>query len=483
MIISTTSPSSSLASAVVSAFAPTTAPRLSGTTTRSGGGGGTGRFLHRYQHQQQELRQLLFPLMGNVKGAGGEDGNDDEYDDEDYIDFADDDSGDSSSFSSSSYLPPGRSPEIKYIFLISDATGVTARSTLLKSLAQFDTCVNDDGDKMNDKNASANASTITTTASAAATGTCEVRTRTFTFIRSPAALTQILRTASTKHACVMYTLADPLLRQLAVDECQHLNIICYVDLMGPTLDVLAKYLDEEPIGSPQRRANTKRRNSLGDSYYERINAVEFALKADDGQSPWLLCEADIVVVGVSRSGKTPLSVVMSQTMSLKVANIPLVLEVPPPKQLFDDVDPRRVFCLTIAPSELRKIRSNRLEKRGVRDMERKLEEQQRRQQSSSSSSWSMSPEIPKSMYADRSYLMRDLANARSLCEQHGWTEIDVTGRAVEETATYIVELFNQRFCSDRQQQTQDDDDVSGNDDLMRSPSPKIVISPPPSQLG
>jgi regulator of PEP synthase PpsR (kinase-PPPase family) len=122
-------------------------------------------------------------------------------------------------------------------------------------------------------------------------------------------------------------------------------------------------------------------------------------------------------------------VVLSQTMSLKVANIPLVLEVPPPSQLLELVDPRRVFCLTIAPTELRKIRTSRLERRNVKKVEAKFEASAKAQ----------------SNYADRAYLLKDLKNARALAEQHNWTAIDVTGRAVEETATIIVEMFNERF--------------------------------------
>ncbi|KAL3907200.1 MAG: hypothetical protein SGILL_008967 [Bacillariaceae sp.] len=331
-------------------------------------------------------------------------------------------------------LPPGRKPETKLIFLVSDATGVTARSTLLKSLAQYDSCSEDymdDGpvvDLAEDDDNSADFG-----------GKC-VRTRCFTFIRSPQALQQILKTATAKQACVMYTLADPELRQLAGEYCAS-NNIHHVDMMGPSLDVLSEFLDKEPLGIPSRLSpRTKRRSYLGDQYYSRINAVEFTLKADDGQSPWLLPEADIVLVGVSRSGKTPLSVVLSQTMSLKVANIPLVMEVPPPTQLLEQVDPRRIFCLTIAPSELRKIRTSRMERRGIKAMEEKYD--------------------TKSNYADRSYLLKDLASARKLSDEHGWAEVDVTGRAVEETATLIMELFSERFLSSSGVDGDDDDDDS-----------------------
>lgn len=270
-------------------------------------------------------------------------------------------------------------------------------------------------------------------------GPCDVRTRTFTFVRSSQALSNILAVAKEKRACVMYTIAKAELRAHAGEECRRLHL-AHVDLIGPSLDTLGTFLDQEPLGIPALFTNPNRgkdgkksAQNLGDSYYQRIDAVEFCLKADDGQAPWLLPEADIVLVGVSRSGKTPLSVVLSQTMSLKVANIPLVMEVPPPIQLLEEVDPNRVFCLTISPSELRRIRTNRLERRGVREMESQLEEK--------------GITMAKSNYADRNYILKDLSSVRQLCQKHNWTEVDVTGRAVEETATSIVEIFNQRFDS------------------------------------
>eukprot|EP00536_Pseudo-nitzschia_multiseries_P006576 jgi/Psemu1/304255/fgenesh1_kg.142_\ len=318
-----------------------------------------------------------------------------------------------------------------------------SRSILLKSLAQFDTCAEekapyDTNDKSKDFDEDDDDD------ERASMGSCDVRTRTFTFVRSEQALSNILKMAKEKRACVMYTIAKPKLRAHAGEECQKLKLL-HVDLIGPSLNTLSEFLDMEPLGIPALFGSSKRRqgdgknksqSNLGDSYYQRIDAVEFCLKADDGQAPWLLPEADIVLVGVSRSGKTPLSVVLSQTMSLKVANIPLVMEVPPPVQLLEQVDPKRVFCLTISPSELRKIRTNRLERRGVRDMEAKFELERK------------GIVVPKSNYADRNYILKDLSSVRQLCQKHNWTEVDVTGRAVEETATSIVEMFNQRFFGD-----------------------------------
>jgi len=359
-----------------------------------------------------------------------------------YQSFFDEDEEDDAE---ASCLPPGRIPDVKRIFLISDATGVMSRSSLLKSLAQFDTCADE-------KAPYATQSTKTSTRRKIADddddddcdsiGPCDIRTRTFTFVRSSRALLNILQVAKEKQACVMYTIADAELRAHAGEECRKLHL-AHVDLIGPSLDTLSTFLDQEPLGIPayfrtssrgkDGKKTSRSQSSLGDSYYQRIDAVEFCLKADDGQAPWLLPEADIVLVGVSRSGKTPLSVVLSQTMSLKVANIPLVIEVPPPIQLLEQVDPNRVFCLTISPSELRRIRTNRLERRGVREMELEMEEK--------------GIPIAKSNYAERNYILKDLSSVRQLCQKHNWTEVDVTGRAVEETATFIVEIFNQRFDS------------------------------------
>jgi regulator of PEP synthase PpsR (kinase-PPPase family) len=147
-------------------------------------------------------------------------------------------------------------------------------------------------------------------------------------------------------------------------------------------------------------------------------------------APHLLPDADVVLVGVSRTGKTPLSVVLSQTMGLKVANIPLVVDLSPPQQLFQ-VDPKRVFCLTLNPDDLQRIRKTR--------MERELGNKPRggfiqRKQAGSSSN-----------YADYDYLLRDLEHARVIAKENRYTNIDVTGRAVEETASLISSLLNDRF--------------------------------------
>ena len=118
----------------------------------------------------------------------------------------------------------------------------------------------------------------------------------------------------------MYTIAQSQLRVHAREECARLGLAHSVDLIGPSLDALSEFLQDEPLGIPalflggSKQGQQRSLSNLSDSYYQRIDAVEFCLKADDGQAPWLLPEADIVLVGVSRSGKTPLSVVCTRDL-------------------------------------------------------------------------------------------------------------------------------------------------------------------------
>ena len=153
---------------------------------------------------------------------------------------------------------------------------------------------------------------------------------------------------------------------------------------------------------------------------ERSGALDYTMKTDDGMSPRLLQAADVVLLGVSRAGKTPLSLLLSQTKGVKVANIPLVLEVPPPRQLFQ-VDPRRVFCITQQAEHLEHVRKNRLR----RELKKRVG--------------------PRSTYADMDYVKRDLDNAKELSREHGYTIIDITDRAMEEAASLIMSKLRERF--------------------------------------
>lgn len=288
----------------------------------------------------------------------------------------------------------------KTVWLLSDSTGVTVKTALSKCLSQFDW--EDDECFLTENGA----------------GVCEIERRTFTFVRSEETVLAILEQAARVEAMVAFTFAMPNLRVYAATVCGDLRLP-HVDLMGPMIDTLSGFLGMRPVGNPGKQA-------LNDGYYGRIAAMEFTLKADDGKAPSLLKEAEVVLVGVSRTGKTPLSVVLSQTTGWKVCNIPLVYEVPPPKELLaDDVDPRRVFCLMLHPRDLGRIRKTRLEQQGL--------------------SANGKTAAAASTYADRDYLMKDLIKARSLAKEKGWTEIDVTGRSVEETSSIICDVMSERF--------------------------------------
>ena len=169
-----------------------------------------------------------------------------------------------------------------------------------------------------------------------------------------------------------------------------------------------------------------------DSFHDdvRNTAVDFTMKTDDGMCPGLLYQAEIVILGVSRTGKTPLSIFISQTAGLKVANIPLVFELQPPNELTDPrdpskaIDPRRVFCLTRDVTEMKKLRQSRIEQ-ALR--------------------CAPNPQSQESTYANFTYIRKDLAKARSFVKEYGYTEIDVSERALEECASIILSKMKERF--------------------------------------
>lgn len=302
----------------------------------------------------------------------------------------------------------GNRTKPKTIVIISDTTGVTAKSAVEKSIQQFNGCDDRFSVTTNEKDED-----------------CEMlRTKVFPFTRTEDEVALIIKIAVEQDAMVVYTFADSNVSEQTARMCNLANLV-YVDLLGPMFSAMSSFFQRAPLGLSTRtngpNSDQRRRRSLSDSYFRRIEAVEFTLKADDGMAPWLLKDADVILLGVSRTGKTPLSVVMAQSLGFKVANIPLVVDIPPPLQLLSEaVDPKRVFCLTVHPSDLQRIRKNRLER-----------ELQKFDQHST--------------YADKDYLMRDLRSAKQLAAKYNFTEIDVTGRAVEETASIISSILNERF--------------------------------------
>jgi len=179
-----------------------------------------------------------------------------------------------------------------------------------------------------------------------------------------------------------------------------------VDLLGPLIKKVAQRLHVEPRHQPGLL------HGFSDDYFRRVEAVEFAVRHDDGANLHTLHEADLVLTGVSRTSKTPLSMYLAQR-GYKTGNVPLIPGLEPPKELLE-LSSWRVFGLTVDPGTLLSVRSARL----------------RTMKAPSSTS-----------YIDPDQVMLELDRARRLFRAHGWRMIDVSRRAVEENASRIIEIF------------------------------------------
>lgn len=267
------------------------------------------------------------------------------------------------------------------ILVVSDGTGETAEKVVRAGLRQFDGHV--------------------------------VHLRTYGNVNSPEHLQGLFRIAARRGALVVTTLVHPDMRAAARTHSERLGVR-HLDLIGDLLNTLQGYLDAEPLSVPGLMHQADER------YFKRIEAVEFTVKADDGKEPRMLEMADIILVGVSRTSKTPLSTYLAHK-GYKVANVPIVLDHPLPDGLFG-VDPHRVFALTIGPDALRTIRSSRLRSMGV---------------------------ASASNYDDRDYILAELEYAAALFKSHpDWPLIDVTNKAVEETAATILTQLQNRGLAD-----------------------------------
>jgi regulator of PEP synthase PpsR (kinase-PPPase family) len=224
----------------------------------------------------------------------------------------------------------------------------------------------------------------------------------FPYIESIAHLQEIIKLADGQRAVIVYTLVSKDLRHFVEHETARLGIKA-IDLMGPLLDALEEELQSAPIGE----AGLVRK--LDDDYFKKVEAIEFAVKYDDGRDPRGILLADIVLVGVSRTSKTPLSQYLAHKR-LKVANVPLVPEVDPPNELFD-VDPKKCFGLVISPEKLNNIRKERLIALGLND---------------------------DANYAKLDRIHEEIVHFRKVVDRIGCETLDVTNRAVEETANLIL---------------------------------------------
>ncbi len=207
---------------------------------------------------------------------------------------------------------------------------------------------------------------------------------------------------------VFYTIVDAgIRRELAAFTARHPNILA-VDVMTSAVDAIAEMSGMEPVNEPGAL------RVVDQNYFRRIAALEFTIAHDDGRAPEDLTKADIVLLGVSRSSKTPLSIYLSQ-QGYKVANVPLDPATEPPSQIFD-VDRTRLFGLMTTPEVLGPIRQRRMKKSGRVG-------------------------LISQRYADPAYIYEDLEKSRALMRRLGCIVIHTEQRAVEETAQEILRYY------------------------------------------
>jgi regulator of PEP synthase PpsR (kinase-PPPase family) len=228
----------------------------------------------------------------------------------------------------------------------------------------------------------------------------------FRYVNSDEKVRDLLDQAKAADACIICTLVDHALRRHLVALGREEGL-CVVDVLGPILDLLEARLGRPPLETP----GLLRR--MDEEYFRRVKAIEFAIRCDDGKSPELLEEAELVVIGVSRTSKTPLSMYLAHK-GITAANVPLVPEATPPQELFR-VPGERIVGLLITPEKLIHIRRERLRILGL--------------------------DADISNYAQWERVAEELEFARGIMKRVGCRIYDVTNRAIEETAQEILDTL------------------------------------------
>jgi regulator of PEP synthase PpsR (kinase-PPPase family) len=267
---------------------------------------------------------------------------------------------------------------MKTVMIISDSTGETAERMVRAATLQFEGV--------------------------------PVTVRTYSRVRLESECEEIIAKAAEQHALVVTTVVGNEERDLIARLVERYNVES-VDLIGALIGKLGAFLGASPVGVPGLL------HTITEDYFRRIEAVEFAVKNDDGAEPRNLPKADLVLVGISRTSKTPLSTYLAQR-GLKCANVPLVLGIDPPEEL-SQVDDRKVFGLIIQPESLMRIRQARLKHLGMPH---------------------------DSSYGTKPHIETEINFSREIFRKHpNWPVIDVTSRAIEETAADILRIYNQRM--------------------------------------
>ena len=263
-----------------------------------------------------------------------------------------------------------------HLHLVSDSTGETLEMVAKAALAQFDDA--------------------------------EIVRHFWPMVRSRQHLSRILPDLADNPGLVLFTLVNPETRATLEEHCRQLGLPA-VPALDAVTEALETQLGQVAHGRPGRQ------HAMDAAYFRRVDAIHFTIAHDDGIGWENWEEADIVLAGVSRSSKTPTSIYLANR-GYKVANIPLVMESPPPPSLFALRNPM-VVGLTTAPRRLIEIRRNRL-----LSLNEKTE----------------------TAYVDEERVELEVAFARRIFSDNGWPVIDVTRRSIEETAAAVMKLHGER---------------------------------------
>lgn len=261
-----------------------------------------------------------------------------------------------------------------HLHLISDATGETLINVGRAAAAQYDSA--------------------------------QAREHIYTMVRSEKDIAQVVDDIEASPGIVLYTLIEPDHAALLEERCRELGVPA-LSVLDPILSLFQTYLGAKSA----QRAGAQ--HALDTEYFRRIDALNFTLSHDDGQMSDDLEEADVVILGISRTSKTPTSIYLANR-GVKAANIPLVPDVPLP-DVIEKMTDAFIVGLIASPDRIVQIRQHRL--------------------------LSINAESKDTAYIDKHAVAEEIAQTRRLCARRGWPIIDVTRRSIEETAAAILTLY------------------------------------------
>lgn len=260
-----------------------------------------------------------------------------------------------------------------HIHLVSDSTGETVSSVARAAMAQFDTV--------------------------------ECEEHVWSLVRTKSQMEKVVAAIRDEPGPVLYTIVDKALRSMLIQVSEELRVPS-ISVIGKIVSELSGYFGVESHALPGRQ------HELNEEYFTRVEAINFTLAHDDGQAHWELEDADIVLVGPSRTSKSPTCVYLAYK-GFKTANVPFVMDCPLPPSL-EELKKPLVVGLTISPDRLQQIRRTRLQS---------LKQDE------------------ETNYVDSELIQQEIDASRKLFHKHRWPVIDVTKRSVEETAATIAQYY------------------------------------------